>query len=227
MKKLLIVDDDEALRGLICRRLSTTYTVFETGEAEQALALALEHKPDAILLDLRMPKFNGFELCRNFRSLSYTSNLPIFVITGESGGHKKECETIGATGYFEKPIDFVKLKQTLASTLAATESQPNKITALRMSVGLRLTGTDARDKQFAELVMTESINPDGFQFTSPADFAEGCVLEVFLTGGAERHVGHARVVERSPAGLARQAYFAVFDGPRDWILQKHDAVTGS
>ena len=104
MKKLLIVDDDEALRGLICRRLSTTYTVFETGEAEQALALALEHKPDAILLDLRMPKFDGFELCRNFRSLSYTSNLPIFVITGESGGHKKECETIGATGYFEKPI---------------------------------------------------------------------------------------------------------------------------
>ena len=129
MKKLLIVDDDEALRGLICRRLSNTYAVFETGEPEQALALALEHKPDAILLDLRMPKFDGFELCRNFRSLSYTSNLPIFVITGESGGHKKECETIGATGYFEKPIDFAKLKQTLATTLDATESKPGKIIA--------------------------------------------------------------------------------------------------
>src|SRR5258708_4612372 len=138
MKKLLIVDDDEALRGLLRRRLSGTYIVFETGEPDQAMALALEHRPDAILLDLRMPKFDGFELCRNFRSLSYTSNLPIFVVTGESGSHKKECETIGATGYFEKPIDFVKLNQTLASTLAAPASQPTKTTPLRRSVGLRL-----------------------------------------------------------------------------------------
>jgi CheY-like chemotaxis protein len=212
---------------MLRRRLAGTYTVFETGEPEQALALALEHKPDAVLLDLRMPKFDGFELCRNFRSLSYTSNLPIFVITGESGGQKKECETIGATGYFEKPIDFVKLKQTLAATLESTESQPNKIAPLQMRVGLRLSGTDARDRQFAELVTTESINPDGFQFTSPTDFAEGSVLEVFLTGSTERHVGHARVVERSPAGLARQAYFVVFDGPRDWILQRQVAATGS
>src|SRR3981189_3485162 len=111
MKKLLIVDDDEALRGLLRRRLSSTYTVFETGDPEQALALALEHKPDAILLDLRMPKFDGFALCRSFLSRSYTADLPIFVITGESGSHKKECEAIGANGYFEKPIDFVKLKQ--------------------------------------------------------------------------------------------------------------------
>ncbi len=167
MKKLLIVDDDDALRGLLRRRLSGTYTVFETGEPEQALALALEHKPDAILLDLRMPKFDGFELCRNFRLLSYTSNLPIFVITGESGGHKKECETIGATGYFEKPIDFLKLKQTLAATLDATESKPTKITPLRMRVGLRLSGTDARDKQFAELVTTESVNNSHLPPTLP------------------------------------------------------------
>jgi DNA-binding response OmpR family regulator len=220
MKKLLIVDDDEALRGLLRRRLSTTYNVFETGEPEHALALALEHKPDAILLDLRMPKFDGFELCRNFRSLSYTSDLPIFVVSGESGSCKNECQTIGATGYFEKPIDFVKLKQTLAATLDARESKSPDIKALRMRVSLRLSGTDARGNQFAEFVSTESINTDGFQFTSPTDFAEGSLLDVFLTGATERRVGHARVAECSSSGLELRAYSAVFDGPKDWILQK-------
>lgn len=220
MKKLLIVDDDDALRGMLCKRLSGTYSVFETGEPEQALALALEHKPDAILLDLRMPKFDGFELCRNFRSLSYTSNLPIFVVTGESGGHKKECETMGAAGYFEKPIDFVRLKKVLAATLDGTETKPRESTPLRIRVGLRIQGTDGQGEQFSELVSTDSANPEGFQFTSSRDFAKGAILDVFLTGATERHVGHARVVERSSAGLQRQSYSAVFDGPADWILQK-------
>src|SRR6266403_4950077 len=118
MKKLLIVDDDEALRGLICRRLSTTYTVFETGEAEQALALALEHKPDAILLDLRMPKFNGFELCQTFTSFSSTQLIPVLVISGEAGDKTKQfCRDLGAVAYFEKPVDFDALRAQLADFL--------------------------------------------------------------------------------------------------------------
>ena len=56
MPKVLIVDDDDAVRGLLCMRLSDTYQIIETGDPEQALALALEHKPDAILLDLLMPE---------------------------------------------------------------------------------------------------------------------------------------------------------------------------
>lgn len=45
MKKLLVVDDDAAMRGLIRMRLAEQYEVFDTGDPEQALALALEHKP--------------------------------------------------------------------------------------------------------------------------------------------------------------------------------------
>src|SRR5579862_4348048 len=64
--KLLVVDDDESIRGLLRTRLSDSYQIVETGDPEQALALALEHKPDAILLDLMMPGFSGFELCQSF-----------------------------------------------------------------------------------------------------------------------------------------------------------------
>jgi len=80
MQKILIVDDDEAVRGLHRLRLSDSYDVIETGDAEEALALALHHKPAAVLLDPMMPKFSGFEVCQSLHSLSYTSLIPIFVI---------------------------------------------------------------------------------------------------------------------------------------------------
>jgi CheY-like chemotaxis protein len=51
MAKLLVVDDDEALRRLMELELGDTYEVLSTGEPERGLALALEHRPDVILLD--------------------------------------------------------------------------------------------------------------------------------------------------------------------------------
>jgi len=83
--KILIVDDDKATCDLLRSCLSEGYEVVDTQDPEQVLGLALEHKPDAILLDLMMPKFSGFELCQSFRSLSYTSTIPVLVITGETG----------------------------------------------------------------------------------------------------------------------------------------------
>jgi DNA-binding response OmpR family regulator len=223
MKKLLIVDDDEAFRGLYRRRLSGSYEVVETGDPEQALALALEYKPDAILLDLRMPKFDGFELCRNFRSLSYTSSLPIFVITGQSGNFKKECETLGVSGYFEKPIDFEKLKATLAASLRNTVAKPPQVASLKMRVPLRLEGTDAEGQQFTELAETESVSGDGFQCVLVRQLTEGSTFEVFLAGRDERHVGRARLVERTAADLQHQRYRFNFETEtKDWIVQNQD-----
>ena len=74
MHKILIVDDDKAMVGLIRRHLSEVYEVIDTDDPQQALALALNHKPDAIVLDLMMPNFSGFELCQSFRALSCDSD---------------------------------------------------------------------------------------------------------------------------------------------------------
>ena len=105
--KLLVVDDDEALRRLMHLELSGTYEVIDTGEPEQGLALALEHKPNAILLDLRMPKYSGYELLQTFTTFSHTQKIPVIIVSGEAGGQTKEhCKQLGAAGYFEKPIDF-------------------------------------------------------------------------------------------------------------------------
>src|ERR1700733_67967 len=114
MKKVLVVDDDEALRRLVRLELCDTYEVIESGEPEQGLALALEHRPDAILLDLRMPKYSGYELLQTFTSFSRTQIIPVIIVSGEAGGQTKEhCKQLGAAAYFEKPIDFEALRACL------------------------------------------------------------------------------------------------------------------
>ncbi|MGA6983886.1 MAG: response regulator [Candidatus Sulfotelmatobacter sp.] len=220
MKKLLIVDDEDAMRGLYRKRLSNTYEIFETGDAEQALAMALEHKPDGILLDLKMPKYDGFELCKNFRSLSYTSLLPIFVLTGQAGDYKKECEAMGATGYFEKPIDFKLLKRELEATFKASPEIRSEGTDLTLKVALKLKGRDAEGEQFADSAETESVSPNGFQCISFRRMEEGSLLEVFIAGRSEQYAGIATIVERAPAGLSEHRYRFRFDGEKEnWILQ--------
>jgi DNA-binding response OmpR family regulator len=220
MKKLLIVDDEESMRGLYRARLSNVYEVFETGDSEQALALALEHKPDAILLDLEMPKYDGFELCQNFRTLSHTSGLPIFVITGQSGDYKIQCKAMGATGYFEKPIDFKKLKHTLESTLRARPAIQPGGAELSMRVVLKLVGTDSDGEQFTDRMESESVSANGFLFVSARMLGEGSLLDVFLSGRTEVRAGAARIVKRTQEGLARHRYRCTFDGNKEnWILQ--------
>src|ERR1700730_13752452 len=114
MGKVLIVDDDEALRRLIRLELCGSYEVIDSGEPEQGLALALEHKPDAILLDLRMPKYSGYELLQTFTTFSHTQKVPVIIISGEAGGQTKvHCKQLGAFDYFEKPIDFEALRTCL------------------------------------------------------------------------------------------------------------------
>src|SRR5438552_15424125 len=97
MNTLLVVDDDEAMRRLIRLSLADSYKIVDTGEPEHALALALEHKPDAILVDSRMPKYSGLELCQTFPSCSSTQLIPAFVISEDAGAKTTQiCRDLGA-----------------------------------------------------------------------------------------------------------------------------------
>ncbi|HXU19595.1 MAG TPA: response regulator [Verrucomicrobiae bacterium] len=220
--KLLVVDDDESIRGLLRTRLSDSYQIVETGDPEQALALALEHKPDAILLDLMMPGFSGFELCQSFHTLSYTSRIPIFVITGEAGTkYKEHCESLGARGYFQKPVDFAALKGTLAQELKGKipERRAHKRVQMRVVLGLR--GSDASGKEFSESVTTENISAGGFLCNCSATLVKGTAIDVFLaSGGHERYAGRAQVVRKDAPGSPWQRYgFQFIETTADWVLQ--------
>lgn len=222
MKKLLVVDDDSAMRGLLCLRLSDQYQVFDTGDPEQALALALEHKPDAILLDLMMPKFSGFELRNSFRALSNTSRLPIFVITGQaSAQYSEECQNLGAAGFFQKPVDFARLRATLEIELANQQPDRRAEARVRMKLVLRLRGTDTSGKQFEELAETKNVSASGFLCVCARPLLTGDALDVYRTGGSDRYVGQARVVRKDSYSLPCDCYGFKFVGQTlNWVLHR-------
>ncbi len=220
MPKVLIVDDDEQMRGLMRMRLTGACQIIDTGDPAQAIALALEHKPDAILLDLMMPKFSGFELCQSLRSLSYTSRIPIFVITGEaSAKYKEHCEQLGATAFFEKPIDFSALKNALAAELETGRPERRSAVRVRMRLNLKLRGIDVNGQPFQEAVTTENVSAGGFLCGCPQALAKESVVEVTLTGTSDRFVGKAKVV-RKEAGAPWPRYgFQFVEKNTEWILQ--------
>jgi len=204
-------------------RLSDTYEVFDTEDPEQALALALEKKPDAILLDLMMPKFSGFELCQSFRALTYTSYLPIFVISGQSGAkYKEHCDQLGAAGYFEKPIDFKKLKERLRIELETSRPERRSEVRVRMRVPLRVKGFDASGKAFEELAETENVSSNGFLCSCAQPLLQGTILEVFVAaGGKEHYAGKVRVVRKEAGGAPWQRYGCRFEEKtKDWVLHE-------
>lgn len=220
--KVLVVDDDNSMRGLLKARLSDLYDVVDTGDPEQALGLALEHKPVAIMLDLMMPKFSGFELCQNIHSLSYTSRIPIFMVTGESAvKYKEHCQALGAKDFFEKPVDFVRLRETLAAELQDKKADRRAHVRVKMRVVLKLQGADAEGNAFEQSTFTENVSVGGFLSGCTASLTKGSRIKVFLTtGGKDRYAGVAKVVRRESTGAPWQRYgFQFEETTSEWVLQ--------
>jgi DNA-binding response OmpR family regulator len=221
MQKILIVDDDAAMRRMVKMRLSDTYETIDTGDPVQALGLALEHKPAAILLDLMMPNCSGFELCQSIHNLSYTARIPIFVVSGESASKYRDYVFgLGASAYFEKPIDFSKLKSRLADELQTKRSERRAHVRVRMKLVLKLKGSDLAGRHFEQLTTTENVSARGFLCNLPLALAPDCVLDVFLSAGQDRFVGRARPVRKDAPDTPWQRYgFQFIEKTAEWILQ--------
>jgi CheY-like chemotaxis protein len=225
--KILIVDDDKAVRDLLQACLSPAYEVIDTGDPEHALALALENKPDAILLDLMMPKFSGFELCQSFRSLSYTSAIPIIVITGESDAkYKDHCANLGAVAYFEKPLKLDELKRRLTMELQSKRSEQRAHVRVRMRLSLKLRGAEASGRAFEEITITENVSADGFLCSCMSSLVKDAIVEVILSSGGEHYVGRARVVRKESSGAPWRRYgFQFVEKTSAWPLQEKSAIS--
>jgi CheY-like chemotaxis protein len=221
MQKILVVDDEAAVRRLMRLNLSDIYEIIDTGDPEQALALAMQNKPAAILLDLRMPRFSGFELCRTFASMTFTQLIPIFVVSGEAGSTTKAlCKDLGATAYFEKPIDFDGLRSSLAQVLGAKRVERRSEVRVGLRVPIKLTGSDANGKLFEEETVTENVALSSFLCGCTAVLAKDSIVQVFLKSGGEQLVGKASVVRSEANETAYPRYaFRFVEKNGDWVLQ--------
>jgi DNA-binding response OmpR family regulator len=221
MDKLLIVDDEEAMRRLLRINLADQYEIIDTGNPDQALALAMQDRPNAILLDLRMPRYSGFELCRTFNSLTSTELIPIIIVSGEAGSSTRSiCRELGATAYFEKPIDFDALRARLAQVLHAARPERRSEVRVRLRVALKLRGTDSTGKPFEEVSATENVSRNGFLCGCTAVLTINSAVEVQLVSAGASFLGKACVVRTEGPDTPYPRYaFRFVEKDGNWILQ--------
>jgi len=106
MEKILIVDDDPGTTKLLEIMLSKEgYEIVTVNDSYQALSAALSHNPKLVLLDIKMPTTDGFEVCKSLRSTPQFTHVPIVFLTSISDvGQKTVAFGLGASDYIIKPI---------------------------------------------------------------------------------------------------------------------------
>ena len=103
-KKILIVEDEKNLIKVIeDTLLEESFLTYKALDGETALDMFYEHNPDLILLDINLPKMNGWEVCQNIRK---ESNIPIIMMTArDSEIDELKGLSIGADDYITKPFN--------------------------------------------------------------------------------------------------------------------------
>ncbi len=124
-RRLLVVEDDEALAGALQRGLDAEgFDVTLSIDGLGALTLAREHRFDAIVLDLMLPRLNGFQFCRELRADG--SRTPVLVLTAKQGEwDEAEALETGADDYLKKPFSFIVLVAHLRALLRRRDRQRN------------------------------------------------------------------------------------------------------
>jgi CheY-like chemotaxis protein len=140
--KILVVDDEAVIRALERHVLEELgHEVIEAENAEQAIQLAREHRPDLILLDIMMSGMNGIQACQILRQDKRTAEIRIIVVSGLDARQALEESIIaGADDFLAKPIDHTELAVRARSMLRVrnihdderrTEKYINSLQALR------------------------------------------------------------------------------------------------
>ncbi len=109
--KILIVDDENDVRSSLREFLEgLDFTICEAIDGEEALAKTFTEKPHLILLDLRLPKLDGYQVCQTLKGNPITSGIPIIMVTAlNTTPNKIKGIEHGADDYIDKPFDLEEL----------------------------------------------------------------------------------------------------------------------
>jgi two-component system, cell cycle response regulator DivK len=106
-RKLLIVEDNQDNRELAIKVLKNKgYEIIEAVDGEEAIEKAISEKPDLILLDISLPKLDGYEVAKRLKSMEEFQEIPIVAFTAHAmKGDREKVIVVGFEGYISKPIN--------------------------------------------------------------------------------------------------------------------------
>lgn len=107
MRQILIIEDNEQNRYLATFLLEAKgFRVAVAPDGALGIEMARNLRPDLILLDIQLPKLDGYAVARALRETAYLSQTPIVAVTSYAMvGDREKCLAVGCNGYIEKPIN--------------------------------------------------------------------------------------------------------------------------
>jgi phosphoribosyl 1,2-cyclic phosphodiesterase/CheY-like chemotaxis protein len=122
MPRIVLADDDEDIRSIVEMGLKALgFEVFTAADGEEGLKLIREKKPDAVVLDLMMPRLHGFGVCQEIRKDPELKDL--FIVVGSAKAYPadiKKAKALGANVYLKKPYEIEALADTLKTGLTGS-----------------------------------------------------------------------------------------------------------
>jgi len=124
-RKILIADDELYIRLLVKDILEPEFNVIEASNGEEAVTIVRNEQPDLVLMDILMPKLDGYAACYAIKNNELTKDIPVVMLTGV--GHelnRQLSQEMGATAYITKPFnpeDLLDKARQHATALCTTD----------------------------------------------------------------------------------------------------------
>ena len=120
---ILIVDDDEDSRLMLKLLLEMwKYRVIEAADGLDAITIAENTRPDLILMDVKLPRLDGFSVTLKLRQSSKIENVPVIFISGcAEASYKQKAIQVGGNEYLTKPLNFEELEKTLGKYIRCSQ----------------------------------------------------------------------------------------------------------
>jgi CheY-like chemotaxis protein len=119
---VLIVDDEPSVRSLVKSMLKKKYRVIDAADGEEGLRVARDNKPDIVLMDIMMPKVDGYMACFAMKKDPELKDIPVVILTGVGFDlNRKLSEKFGADDYLTKPFKLQDLQRVIDKFIEAPE----------------------------------------------------------------------------------------------------------
>jgi two-component system cell cycle response regulator DivK len=117
--RILLVEDNELNQDMLSRRLArSSYEVLPAADGLQALKLAHAERPDLILLDMRLPGLDGWQVAQQLKAAPDVQAIPIIALTAHAiAGDREKVLEAGCDDYETKPVNFPRLLEKIAALL--------------------------------------------------------------------------------------------------------------